>query len=141
MRSMRLRRQPRILAGLFGRLVAVATALVFLLGYLSTWQHLATVVHVACAEHQSVEDLPTALASATRTTTVALSAAPAPGGNHHPCELPPSLRGGAALVRGPQVQPGLAPLPERVVSLAPAADNPTGVPLLMLAPKASPPTA
>lgn len=141
MAAMRARSPRGLLAGLYGRLLAVATALAFLLGYFATWQHLATVLHVSCPEHQVVEDLPTVQPGAVRMVGIALTSTPARSGTHHPCELPPALRTGGSRAAGPQVRSVAQALLQTSPLPPPVQDLASGVPILLLAPKASPPSA
>jgi hypothetical protein len=138
-----MKRAARRFAKRWGRLaVLVATVGAFLSAELRVQLHEAFVVHVVCAEHGEVEDVPRAASAGARSESAAKIAhtAPASADEHQACEMPPGLTSGALASSSPA-----ALHPVEISFLDPrqpeGVPGRTGPPLLQEAPKLSPPRA
>jgi hypothetical protein len=125
------------------RVVAVALACLSLLGNVAGFAHLVLVQHVSCEHGELVHLGPARSALAPqvgrdgdRTAIDAAGATEAHGHDH--CLLAPTRREQLGVRREP-ASPTLAPRPLAVGAFADATATPPPIPILVLAPKNSPP--
>jgi hypothetical protein len=100
-------------------------------------------VHVVCAEHGEVEDVPRAVSARARDESASkvAHAPPAPPDEHQACELPPGLTSGAVTVSSPTVTHPAGGISFFDPQPPEGVPGRTGPPLLQEAPKLSPPRA